>query len=290
MKPHLPSELEREIFELAAARNRRSIPKLLLVARRVHEWLEPLLYHVLLFRRDRDDKGPTKPMPMEPIMRAIETKPRAFFYESVKHLAVNNNVPRANVERILSVCTGIVNLALFNGDSDPSFIPYIDCIRPQRFAANMMVLFAGAPDFTHSLFANVTHLDIADTFGLTWEPWNKLALLPCLTHLSFNYSDEALPAGLFHTVLVECALLQALVVVWPNMIMVEYEAEFSQYPTHDPRFVMIICSKYFWDWEAGARGGVDFWSRADTFIAQKRLGAVSQDVCLLDDTPIDRFY
>jgi hypothetical protein len=70
-------------------------------------------------------------------------------------------------------------------------------------------------------------------------------------------------------------VLEALVVVWPNMIMVEYEAEFSQYPTQDLCFVMIICSKYFWDWAAGARGGVDFWIRADTFIAQKKRGDVA---------------
>jgi hypothetical protein len=150
---------------------------------------------------------------MEPIMRAIAAKPAAFFHESVKHLAVKNNVPRANVDRILSVCTRIINLALFNGDSDVSVIPYIERIRPQRLSANMRVLFGGEPDFTHALFSNVTHLDISDTFGLEWEPWNKLAQLPRLTHLLFNYSDEALPAGLFRTVIAECRSLEALVVV-----------------------------------------------------------------------------
>ncbi|KAJ7123254.1 hypothetical protein C8R43DRAFT_1031978 [Mycena crocata] len=286
---NLPVELEREIFELAAALNRRGIPKLLLVAHRVHDWLEPLLYRVLLFRRDRGDPGPTKPMAMEPIMRALAAKPALFFHNSVRHLAVNNNVPRANVDRLLSACTGVVNLALFNGDSDPSVIPYIERMRPQRLAANLTVLFAGPPDFTLSLFSQITHLDISDVFGLTWDPWNKLALLPRLTHLSFNYSDEALPAELFHTVLADCKLLEALIVVWPNMIMVEYEAEFSKYPPQDVRFVMIICSQYFWDWEAGARGRVDFWSRADAHIAQKRRGAVAAEVCLLDDTFPQRF-
>jgi hypothetical protein len=67
---------------------------------------------------------------MEPIMRAIAAKPAAFFHESVKHLAVNNNVPRAPTWIAFSVCTGIINLALFNGDSDVSVIPYIERIRP----------------------------------------------------------------------------------------------------------------------------------------------------------------
>ncbi|KAJ6566587.1 hypothetical protein B0H19DRAFT_1374097 [Mycena capillaripes] len=215
VSPKLPLELEREVFEIAAKLNRKDAPKLLLVARRVHEWLEPLLYRGLLFRRNRDDKGPTKPIPMESIIHAIATKPAAFFHQNVKHLAVNNNVPRVDVDRI-AVCTGIINLALFNGDSDPSMIPYIEIIRPQRLSANMKKLFGGDPDFTHSLFSNITHLDISDVFGLTWEVWHKLAVLPRLTHLSFNYSDEALPAALFHTVLAECKLLEALVIVWPN--------------------------------------------------------------------------
>ncbi|KAJ6538362.1 hypothetical protein DFH09DRAFT_1398713 [Mycena vulgaris] len=46
----LPPDLERSIFELAALRTHRvTIPKLMRVAWRVKHWLEPLLYHTLVF-------------------------------------------------------------------------------------------------------------------------------------------------------------------------------------------------------------------------------------------------
>ncbi|KAF7291431.1 hypothetical protein MIND_01288200 [Mycena indigotica] len=44
-----PPELEYVIFKLAAAQDRGSIPRLMLVAWRVKEWIEPLMYQPLLF-------------------------------------------------------------------------------------------------------------------------------------------------------------------------------------------------------------------------------------------------
>ncbi|KAJ6550049.1 hypothetical protein B0H19DRAFT_1160293 [Mycena capillaripes] len=43
----LPPELERLIFEIAALESPKSMPALILVARRVQIWIEPLLYGVL---------------------------------------------------------------------------------------------------------------------------------------------------------------------------------------------------------------------------------------------------
>ncbi|KAH8818620.1 hypothetical protein DL96DRAFT_1621592 [Flagelloscypha sp. PMI_526] len=48
VSPRLPPELEQRIFvEAAEADGRKTLSTLLLVARRVHEWLEPLLYSFL---------------------------------------------------------------------------------------------------------------------------------------------------------------------------------------------------------------------------------------------------
>ncbi|KAJ7205359.1 hypothetical protein C8J57DRAFT_1616851 [Mycena rebaudengoi] len=217
----LPPELERDIFETAASWGRKRIPKLLPAARRVHA-LAPLLYHVLLFPRQ---------MPAQQISISL-SKPPDFFARHVRHLGVDNNVSRAAVHKILSVSTGIINLALFHGTSTPALIPYLGHIRPRRLAVNMIGLFAGVPDFTHCMFSNITHLD-------------------------------------------ECKLLTALVVLWPHIFLVEFAAELSDYPARDPRFVMMICCDYLANWEAGARGSQDFWSRADAFIAQKRRGEIS---------------
>ncbi|KAJ6534252.1 hypothetical protein B0H19DRAFT_1185616 [Mycena capillaripes] len=45
--PRLPPELECRIFEAVALAHPTKIPQLMLVAWRVKEWVEPLLYHVI---------------------------------------------------------------------------------------------------------------------------------------------------------------------------------------------------------------------------------------------------
>lgn len=110
-------------------------------------------------------------MPAQQISFSL-SKPPDFFARHVRHLGVDNNVSRAAVHKILSVSTGIINLALFHGTSTPALIPYLGHIRPRRLAVNMIGLFAGVPDFTHCMFSNITHLDVSDTFGSDLGPWS----------------------------------------------------------------------------------------------------------------------
>ncbi|KAJ7887662.1 hypothetical protein B0H14DRAFT_3430691 [Mycena olivaceomarginata] len=57
--PMLPAELEREVFEICSLSRPVSIPTLMLIAKRVKEWIEPLLYRV---------------------------KPPKFFHDTARHL------------------------------------------------------------------------------------------------------------------------------------------------------------------------------------------------------------
>jgi hypothetical protein len=41
----------------------------------------------------------------------------------------------------------------------------------------------------------------------------------------------------------------------------------------DPRFCMIPCQFFENDWELGAWGGSDFWSRADELVTRRKSGA-----------------
>ncbi|KAJ6574558.1 hypothetical protein B0H19DRAFT_1254249 [Mycena capillaripes] len=50
--PPLPPELERKIFEICTYAQPVSIPNLMLVAARVKEWLEPLLYVTIVVEGD----------------------------------------------------------------------------------------------------------------------------------------------------------------------------------------------------------------------------------------------
>ncbi|KAJ7480301.1 hypothetical protein B0H11DRAFT_1916041 [Mycena galericulata] len=42
----------------------------------------------------------------------------------------------------------------------------------------------------------------------------------------------------------------------------------------DPHFVQMACSHYIKDWQMGALTGVDYWSRAEEFIAKRRSGKI----------------
>ncbi|KAJ7095067.1 hypothetical protein C8R44DRAFT_813875 [Mycena epipterygia] len=46
--PRLPPELERLVFESAALSHATDIPNLILVAWRIKNWVEPLLYRAVL--------------------------------------------------------------------------------------------------------------------------------------------------------------------------------------------------------------------------------------------------
>ncbi|KAJ7906692.1 hypothetical protein B0H13DRAFT_2662708 [Mycena leptocephala] len=106
--PRLPPELERNVFEIAALSRPTSIPHLMLIAWRVKDWVEPLLYRVILLDSgavSKDMQGfPT--LTPEILRRVIASRPPEFVQSVVKHLflwAPHRN----NVDTILAACVGV---------------------------------------------------------------------------------------------------------------------------------------------------------------------------------------
>ncbi|KAJ7446017.1 hypothetical protein B0H11DRAFT_2249198 [Mycena galericulata] len=255
--PFFPPELEREIFELSAHRHPRSAPKLLLVAHRVLTWIEPLIYRVISIERNN-----------APILHAFRLKPTQFFDNNVQHLFVDS-VTDDEVEEILSACTGIRSFVLFG--SSPSLLPTVLRLRPQKLAIQLDTLFGRIDlvDFTLPLFTTITHLDLYDIPSEFIRPWPNLALLPALTHVAL-LADT--PLDVKKQVLRNCSRVEVLV----NMhIHSTTSFEWSPF-VEDVRFVSIILktTDYKTDWESGANGGIDFWARADKFVAKKRRGEI----------------
>ncbi|KAJ7177048.1 hypothetical protein C8R46DRAFT_1346932 [Mycena filopes] len=100
---------------------------------------------------------------------------------------------------------------------------------------------------------------------------STLPLLPQLTHLAFN--DEDL-ITICPQILEECALLTVL--VSRNAGRGRAESLFQEYAKRlsgDVRFVLIH-SWWFEDWQLGVHSGLDYWARAEDFIAKRRSGEI----------------
>ncbi|KAJ7129890.1 hypothetical protein C8R43DRAFT_1208680 [Mycena crocata] len=268
----LPIELEREVFELAALLHPDSMPVLLLVAQRVRIWIEPLMHQVLsihpvlqkyLYRRS-----------LKEISNMIRAKPASFFHERVRHICFARTSDPQDIANILAVCTGTVNIAFFNAELGDSLLSVLATLPLQRLSAVLGDLFyPSAPGLQHSLFANITHLDILDWHDGGWNKWDGLAGLPRLTHLSFN---DDISNSVCQGALDECMTLKVLVIVWSSREVLETDPYDRAELAMDPRFAMIVVSKYLEDWEMGARGGEDFWSRTDDFVRNRRAGVVKE--------------
>ncbi|KAJ6509156.1 hypothetical protein C8R47DRAFT_1208356 [Mycena vitilis] len=271
--PLLPTDLEREIFEITALAYPGSIPRLVLVTQRVKLWVEPLLYRTLSVV----DSSPRLQLLQTLRITAdacLQSKPASFLRSHVRHLAVSA-VPTDKALSILSLCGQTRSLAIFQ-QPDPTFLPLLVAMPLLRLAAHLADLFGSeaAVDFRHAIFSHLTHLDMFDNVWDTNHLVLGLVSLPCLTHIMFNpdlYGDDRLPSlrGMLHS----CRSLQVLVVLFSDETERGWDDEY-QYFADDVRAVTMIAGGSLKDWEHGQTGGVDYWIQAERFILKRRSGEI----------------
>ncbi|KAJ6574532.1 hypothetical protein B0H19DRAFT_604764 [Mycena capillaripes] len=266
----LPPELERQIFEICAHARPVSIPRLMLVAWRVKEWLEPLLYRTIVI-----EEAPSilsmQELPritIETMLAVIQSKPAAFFRDRVRHLYLRE-VPTV-IESVLSACTGLENVWL--GSVPEDCIPLIASLPMKHFYGPLRILLHRISP-TDQFFAQLTQIELlgpaqiasSDDLGI----WSRLSLLPQLTHLSFN-DEEFIPVC--GRLLEICQTLCVLVSLSAPVKEI-YKPE-AQVLAKDVRFVTMNCLPFVVDWQMGAHTGWDYWIRAEHFISQRRSGKI----------------
>lgn len=247
--------------------------------------IEPLLYRVLFI--SSTSRGMRMhgflTIPSNILVNLISTKPASFFESSVKHIffSASDVVPLSSVKAILAACPGITSL--FPARSEvPTNVRPLGTILPslRRLSIDVTDLFPAHLDFTESVFRNLTHLEILHS----WNPrnpkmsdlWNSLALIPHLTHISFNSIS-------LYTVtsanMQANARLQCIVI----LVMDEFqddELDLLHPLSEDVRFVCIEQEDRRLDWLRGAHGGKDYWTCAEEFIAAKRAGRIDREFTL----------
>ncbi|KAF7364565.1 Zn(2)-C6 fungal-type domain-containing protein [Mycena venus] len=184
--PILPPELEREIFELAAA-----IPNywteqhvgdmaLILpqVCRRAQSWIEPLIYERISLPpfNDRGDR-------ILLFLRTIDSRPASFFAANVKYLYFDQTVQLPVIQRVLRVCTGVVSLGCYYPYS--SLAPLLAPLPLERLLVSKLDL-PSTPTHAPVWTASLTHLGLWRV--LPPDPSVIFGALPALTHLAVDFN------------------------------------------------------------------------------------------------------
>ncbi|KAJ6502872.1 hypothetical protein C8R47DRAFT_1210922 [Mycena vitilis] len=277
LEPYFPLDLEQEIFETAAVRDPTMIPPLLRVCRRVHSWVEPLLYRVLEIV-DRND----------PALSAAQIKSASFLHSAVRHvyLDIPMDLPK-QLKKLLKDCTGMTDLCI----GEMFQIDLFDLLGPICLRQLNVCVWGDASDrrylLQHPFLRSITHLSLSEQSSgrcATWEEWSALATLPALTHLclSLGFGSEALIHALR-----ECPRLAIAVAAFgygakEHAKAVSFADQIAT-PVSDPRLVVLIVWFREQDWTDGAQGGKDSWFRAQAFIDAKRRGEIAEDCYFPED-------
>ncbi|KAK7051995.1 hypothetical protein R3P38DRAFT_2858019 [Favolaschia claudopus] len=278
--PFLPPELEQEIFEIATLQHPDSIPNLLLVSRRVRQWVETIKYRTIFPHHQHSLSIRHRSTCSEDeLLEAIESKSKSadFFRERVRHLFVEG-LDETELETVFSVCDNIRSLVILSELKHPGHffsLKQLTTLRPIRLGLYFNELVqATDTQSPHPLLTSVTHFDLFD-MRLKDDIADRLALLPALTHLSI-WRSSATP-GQVSAVLTSCRKLKALVAIdnWRKEPFPEFHTEDASYSA-DLRVVSVILHnpQYLHEWVTGTYGGIDFWARADVFIGKRRRGEI----------------
>ncbi|KAJ7055636.1 hypothetical protein C8F01DRAFT_455178 [Mycena amicta] len=284
--PRLSPELELQIFTLATSDDPALIPTLVLVAHRIHTWLEPMLYRTLSFHAlDNKRRGAEGAL-----WKILESgaRPADFFFKAVKNVflfpAFRSPSPSpddakadadldswsdAELTKLLHVCTGVTNLLMLMSREDPPLWSMVSAtMRPQKLVM-VLPMQDESIDFTEAFFTNVSHLCLVNSSS---DPQITFLLstpsaLPRLTHVALSAQTDP---ELLHLLLgSEGGLrvpLEALVLDGRSSLTVPDLLR-------DTR-VVVMRANTVDDWFAAIDGDDDFWTRADAFIARKRQGEV----------------
>ncbi|KAF7362999.1 hypothetical protein MVEN_00651600 [Mycena venus] len=286
-EPKLPLDLEHRIFEIAAMACPVSIPRLMLVAWRVKDWVEPLLYRVVFLPHPTPRKDESRAFGI-PTFRddAVQQCPSTWL-QQLKHLYIGHTVKEPFVTDWLSACSGVTNLSAGFYNYSPGVLHALGTLHSvQYLTIDVRALFH--PEVPHSLFLTVTHLDLFEMLGLGTERADsisaKLALMPHLTHFAYwpRTHGSMSQAGVHTDTRLKCIVFLS----WE-----EYPMQQSSPLLDDSRFVAIQQkSGSSLDWLRGAVGAVDRWALADAFIAARQAGKVERSRYQISDSETENSW
>ncbi|TFK62291.1 hypothetical protein BDN72DRAFT_964655 [Pluteus cervinus] len=266
--PQLPTELQDEIFELAARESSHRAATFLQVSKWVYHRTLPILYEVVVVQHN----GFLDRVFYPPHIENWSSNILDFFTQyghHVRYLSITLVQPaEQHIIPVLKLCPSLRNLI-----STTQFTtPMIDVIQDylphlERLSGRFEDVY-GWIDVSKLTYRQLTHLDLIGLYS--WGVWSTIFTgLPSLTHLALNDpgSDKEADETVLG-VLRSCKKLRALLLVTEDSGRTE-TCEEEYYEPNDGR-VVIVSVRPLQDWLSGVRSGLDMWSLADECITERR--------------------
>ncbi|TFK63493.1 hypothetical protein BDN72DRAFT_963884 [Pluteus cervinus] len=250
--PHLPPELEYEIFILALENNHKDGKNLILVAKRVFDWLIPRIFRVVLLHS-------TRSIPIKFNKAAHER-----YGHYVEHLFIEPN----EQGKYIGLFPNAKNLVLWT-DYNSTYVKSLLTLPLTRLSIAPSDLHPPSLEL-FQVFSKLTHLDLvsmASCWGTHLDIVKELLHLPKLTHLCVmrGFSAKTLELFLDRS---RCPKLR-VVILWEFSDNEAYLEKGGFPGVYDDGRVLRIKCQPLRDWEVGARGGVDMWKLADSIMASR---------------------
>ncbi|TFK62176.1 hypothetical protein BDN72DRAFT_848942 [Pluteus cervinus] len=272
-QPTFPPEVEEFIFSLAIREDLKLAGRLLLVARRVYEWLIPHIYEVVIFR------------PNQECVPHQNLSPELFVEigKHVRHMLVQtgNNDLEGETTSCIARCPNLRSLALwlgYNFTYSPEFLNNLLSLKLKYLAFRIGTFNAGLAKQGRTLpspLSSITHLELLGEV-VRVNPHQVKEYFPALTHFAINSFGFLNMSGLKEVKEVldtfgnqlEVAILYAL----------QFGKADSQSPTvnvafreEDPRLVMLLHGASAVDtWHDGVKGGPGIWTVAEEAVQARR--------------------
>ncbi|KAL1757070.1 hypothetical protein FB107DRAFT_273274 [Schizophyllum commune] len=103
----IPWDIAAEILQHAAHSDYQYALQLVHVSKDVQRLIEPIIYNSVVLDHPNRDALYAR---VKSFMIAVDSKSASFFARAVKNLYIHSLVPPSDAVRILSVCTGVINL------------------------------------------------------------------------------------------------------------------------------------------------------------------------------------
>ncbi|TFK60808.1 hypothetical protein BDN72DRAFT_965510 [Pluteus cervinus] len=257
--PAFPPEIEEIIFSLCVQTDRENNTNLLLVAKRVDQWLRPQLYKVAIVHDNRRYFG--RPRFNGELLKKYGQHVRRLLLWPVS----TDESCLHKTATCLSWCPNVVDLTLWQPDPG-----YDQRLVDQLLSLPLLHLSFDITRFHNELmkwpisrtvsFTSVTHLHLIG-IHITVRAEEIKQYFPNLTHMALNGN-----MGISHNSILHC---------WKNELKVlRWHTSQTNSVSDDPRVVVMQpVRNYVHDWNEATEDGSSFWRRAEVEVERRRRDA-----------------